>query len=79
MDTLKSFGWSYVSFVYSAGIYGTSGFLGVRKRLEKIGYCLAATHRVLNQHEAKDYEVTVCVVYHFQLWEGILLCVADRA
>ena len=73
MDFLKSFGWRYVSIVYSAGTYGSNGFSGVRKRLENIGYCLAATRRLKDHDEAKEYEVSVCVVYHFQC-SGMAFC-----
>ena len=61
-----TFGWTYVSILYSEGSYGTEGLWTMRKTLEVYGYCLAVTQIVKRNYGPEQYEVSFCILYHFQ-------------
>ena len=61
-----SFGWTYVSVLYTEGSYGVAGFRTIKENLQSSGYCLAVTRRMMRSFQPKDYDVSVCISYHFQ-------------
>ena len=54
VDILVSFGWTYVSVLYSEGSYGTEGFRAIHENLESRGYCLAVTHMLKKSFRLED-------------------------
>ena len=58
-----TFGWTYVSFVYTEGSYGTEGFRAIQGHLESYGFCLAVTVMLRRNFEESHYTVSVCI-YH---------------
>ena len=58
MDILESFGWSYVSLLYSENSYGTDGFRAIKNSMESRGLCLAVTVKLRKVFKVKDFEVS---------------------
>ena len=58
MDILESFGWSYVSLLYSEGSYGTEGFRAIKNSMESRGLCLAVTVKLRKVFKVKNFEVS---------------------
>ena len=58
MDILESFGWSYVSLLYSEGSYGTEGFRAIQNNMDSRGFCLAITVMIKRSFNSEDYQVS---------------------
>lgn len=63
MDILETFGWSYVSLLYSEGSYGTEGFRAIQNNMESRGFCLAVTVMIKRSFKSEDYQVSSS--FHF--------------
>ena len=58
VDILESFGWSYVSLLYSEGSYGTEGFRAIQNNMDSRGFCLAITVMIKRSFNSEDYQVS---------------------